>query len=83
MGIGVLKVLIHINFFLDDAMWTGNTAVTFGKLVDAGFTLLAACVVPLVTWLLQYRTGDRVRMDLHVEHVLEGAAPLYVWPRPI
>lgn len=70
--VSLCKVLIHINFFLDDALWVGNQASTFGKLVDAGFMLAAVVVVPFATWLVQYRDGDRIHMKLHVEHVIEG-----------
>jgi len=66
------KVLIHVNFFLDDALWVANQAVIFGKLVDAAFMVSATLVVPFATWLVQYRDGDRICIKLHVEHIIEG-----------
>ena len=63
-----LKVMTHINFFLDRTPF----GLTFSRLVDAGFTVMAACLVPIVSWLAQYRIGDRIRVDLHVVNVVEG-----------
>ena len=70
--VSALKVLIHINFFLDSAFWPSDQAVGFGQAVDAAFMLMGACLVPLATWLGQYRQGDRVQADIHAIHVIDG-----------
>lgn len=39
--------------------------------------VLSTIGVPLATWILQYRSGDRLKINLYIEHVVEGEFDLY------
>ena len=68
------KVLLHVNFFLDSAFFLSNSsgAIVFGRVVDVLFMLCASVLVPALAWMLQYRVGDRLEVELKVVTVVDG-----------
>lgn len=72
--VSVCKVFLHVNFFLDSAFYVGNSpgAIVFGRVSDALFMLCAAVLVPTFAWVMNYRVGDRLEVELRVVKVVDG-----------
>jgi len=72
--ISFLKVLIHVNFFLDGAFWIikADWAQVMGQRIDVIWCLCFGVAVPLAIWLMEYREGDRIEMSLKVVTVGRG-----------
>ena len=53
-------------------MGSAPAAISFSKMVDVLYTVLASVAIPAIAYVAQYRVADRVRFDIAIVPVRAG-----------